>query len=67
MVERIWVRASYTVRKNAHRTSGRVEFIARVTESEQGASLTERARRQAVARRLHVPESSVDITGLITD
>jgi hypothetical protein len=66
MVERIWVRASYTVRKNAHRTSGRVEFIARVTESEQGASLTERAK-QAVARRLHVPESSVDITGLITD
>ena len=65
-IERIWVRASYTIRKNAQRTSGQVEFIARVTGPELGASLTERARR-AVARRLHVPESSVDITGLITD
>jgi hypothetical protein len=66
MVERIWVRARYTVRRNAQRTSGQVEFIARVTEPEQGASLIERAR-QAVARRLHVPASCVDITELVTD
>ncbi|WP_143811163.1 hypothetical protein [Paraburkholderia piptadeniae] len=65
-IERIWVRASHTVRKNSQRTSGQVEFIARVPAPEQGASLTERAR-PAVARRLHVPASSVDIAGLITD
>ncbi|MEM5389935.1 hypothetical protein VSR68_41440 [Paraburkholderia phymatum] len=65
-IERIWVRASYTVSKNSQRSSGQVEFIARVTEPEPGDSLTERAR-QAVARRLHVPASSVDITGLISD
>ena len=63
--ERIWVRVHYTVTKDAQTLSGAVEFVARVADAGRGANMVSRARK-AVARRLHVPVSSVDITGLIS-
>lgn len=63
--ERIWVKAHYTVTKDAQTLSGAVEFIARLADPGRGANLVARARR-AVARRLRVPVSSVDITGIIS-
>ena len=64
-IEQIWVKAHYTVTKDAQTLSGAVEFIARVADPGRGANLVVRAR-QAVARRLRVPVSSVDVTGIIS-
>ncbi|RQR65649.1 hypothetical protein DIE18_04155 [Burkholderia sp. Bp9125] len=59
------MKAHYTATKGAQTLSGAVEFVARVADDGHGANLVSRARK-AVARRLHVPVSSVDITGLIS-
>ncbi|KWW32426.1 MULTISPECIES: hypothetical protein [Cupriavidus] len=64
-IERLTVRANYTVTKDGKETTGQVEFIARVADSSKGYGLEQRARN-AVSRRVGVPASSVRIIGVIS-
>ena len=63
-IERIAVRISYTVTRAGKPENGELEFIARVVNSSKGYDLVGRGRR-AVSRRLKVPLSTVEITGVL--
>lgn len=63
-IERLTVSASYTAIKDGLEIAGRVEFVARVSDSSKGYNLEDRARK-AVVRRLKVPASNVRITGVM--
>lgn len=64
-MERLTVRASYTITSGDNKSDGMIEFVARICDSSKGINAVGRARR-AVARRIKVRQSDVEITGVMT-
>ncbi len=65
MAKRLFVEASYEATKDGSITTGKVEFIARVTNLNKGTDVDSRAQC-AAARRLAVPLRDVKITGVMS-
>jgi hypothetical protein len=64
-MERIAVSATYEAMKHGEPVTGRIEFVARVTDSSKGLDIVTRARR-AVARRLRVRLADVKVLGVMS-